>query len=410
MRNHWRMVCCLIGVSTLYGLAGCAMGQPYYAAPQFPQYVQYPQTAPPVTPVVPAPQVTLNADQLDQLLGPIALYPDPLLSLIFPASTFPQDVAAAAQWLAAMPNPTEDAINAQSWDASIKGLVHYPTVLNMMAGQLDWMQAVGAAFVNQQQDVMDCIQRLRGHAQAANNLQNSAQVQIVNDDGCIRVEPVDPNMIYVPQYDPNLVYFGPCPITFGIGFPIGLWCDNDFDWHHHGIVVGAGWYQGWHHPEAWDRNPPAWNRRPAGWVAAPRAWARPPLRPAPRLSPAAVSRLRLDQPRRVLGVYPNPDMGRRLPAPAIGREPTPEPGRGAFDAAQSRADVQHAEQRAHPGPVEAAPARARERAEPAPREPERTPPQRETPAPQPERSSVYSGGSSNETRADSDRGNASSHR
>ena len=91
------------------------------------------------------------------------------------------------------------------------------------------------------------------------------------DAGAIRIEPVDPDMIYVPQYDPNLVYVTACPISFGIGFPIGLWCDDDFDWNHRYIVIGGGWYNGWRHPVEWDQHPPAWNRHPAGWVPAPQA-------------------------------------------------------------------------------------------------------------------------------------------
>lgn len=134
MRKRGRMIWCLLGLATFFGAAGCAVAQSGYEAPQYPQYpqyVQYPQAAPPVTPGVPAAQVTLSSDQIDQLLAPIALYPDPLLSLIFPAATYPQDLAAAAQWLAATPAPTEADIAAQAWDESIKGLVHYPTALQI---------------------------------------------------------------------------------------------------------------------------------------------------------------------------------------------------------------------------------------------------------------------------------------
>ena len=160
MQKQWRMIACLAAMASLYWLGGRDAAQaqaepwksdinadiPYVGrgaaqaqveAPQYPQYVQYPQGAPPVMPGVPAAAVTLTADQIAQLLGPIALYPDPLLSLILPAATYPQDVAAAEQWLQATPNPTEADIAAQSWDASIKGLVHYPSVLTMMSDQIE---------------------------------------------------------------------------------------------------------------------------------------------------------------------------------------------------------------------------------------------------------------------------------
>ena len=106
---------------------------------------------------------------------------------------------------------------------------------------MDWTQAVGAAFLNQPQDVMDSVQRLRALAQANQNLQNTAQEQVVADDGAIRIEPVNPDVIYVPAYDPVLIYAQPCPVTFGIGFPIGLWFSNDFDWHQHWVIAGGGW-------------------------------------------------------------------------------------------------------------------------------------------------------------------------
>ena len=107
MRKQWPMIWCLTGMANLCWVGECALGQTNYESPQYPQYVQYPQGAPPVTPAVAGVQVTLTADKIDQLLGPVALYPDPLLSLIFPAATYPQDDIAAEQWLQATSNPTE---------------------------------------------------------------------------------------------------------------------------------------------------------------------------------------------------------------------------------------------------------------------------------------------------------------
>ncbi|MGO8704715.1 MAG: DUF3300 domain-containing protein [Candidatus Brocadiia bacterium] len=437
MQKQWRMIACLAAMASLYWLGGRDAAQaqaepwksdinadiPYVGrdaaqaqveAPQYPQYVQYPQGAPPVTPGVPAAAVTLSADQLAQLLGPIALYPDPLLSLILPAATYPQDVAAAEQWLQSTPNPTEADIAAQSWDASIKGLVHYPSVLAMMSGQMNWTGALGAAFLNQQQDVLACIQQLRAQAQAAQNLQTNPQEQVVADNGAIRIEPVDPEVIYVPQYDPDAVYAGACPVTYGEGYPIGLWCDDDFDWGGRCIVTGAGWYTGWHHPEEWDRHPPAWNRRPAGWAPAPRPWARQPLRPAPRLTSGVAARAGLNRAR---GATARPAAGAAR-APQIGNQRSPAATKNVFAATHTRSTVQRAVQRAGSTTKRAATTPAPRRSAPAPRPAARAPAPRAAPAraaprpaPQPARSSAFSGGSGGAARAQSARGNASaSHR
>jgi len=369
-------------------------------------------------PAVPVAEVMLTAVQIDHLLGPIALYPDPLLSLVFPAATYPQDVVAAEQWLQAAPNPTEADIAAQSWDDSIKGLVHYPTVLTMMSGQIDWTQAVGAAFLNQQKDVLSSVQRLRAQAQAAQNLQTNQQEQVVADDGAIRIEPVDPDMMYVPQYDPDQVYTTQYLVSFGDGFPIGLWCDDDFNWNQGYIVNGGGWYRGWRHPVAWDQHPPAWDRHPAGWVAAAKPWARASQRPAPRITSAVVSRLDLDRPRGTPAANPaalRTGTARQLPAPLpIGKQAAPAPSKNAFDPATSRTDVQRAVQRTHPTPAQPAatvrpPAAVQPR--PAPRATVSAPaPRSQAPAPRSAPSNAFGGGSAGATRAQSARGNASVRR
>jgi hypothetical protein len=279
--------------------------------------------------------------------------------------------------------------------------------------------------LNQQQDVMACIQQLRAQAQAAQNLQTNPQQQVVADNGAIRIEPVDPEVIYVPQYDPDAVYAGVCPVSFGDGYPIGLWCDDDFDWGGRCIVTGGGWYSGWHHPEEWDRHPPAWNRRPAGWAAAPKPWARAPLRPAPRLTSAVAAKAGLNRAR---GAAAAPRAGAAHGA-QVGKQSAPEASKNVFAGTQTRSAVQHSVQRAgstasraaataaprrsapapRAAPARAAPAprAAPARAAPAPR----AAPARAAPQPAPARSSAFSGGSGGAARAQSARGNASaSHR
>lgn len=196
----------------------------------------------------------LSPDQLDQILGPIALYPDPLLSEILPAATFPTEVVEADRYLSAGGDP--NAVDQQPWDPSVQALAHYPTVLQWMDNNLPWTTEVGQAFINQQQDVMDSVQRLRTEAYNEGNLQSTAQQQVDDDNGDIEILPADDSDIYLPDYQPGAIYSqAGYPITFGTAFPIGVWLYGDFDWRHHHIVY-------------WDHDHP----RPAGW------WHQTPLR------------------------------------------------------------------------------------------------------------------------------------
>ncbi|MGA2230268.1 MAG: DUF3300 domain-containing protein [Tepidisphaeraceae bacterium] len=387
MRKTFRRTRSLIVVAALGGAVGLVMAQDD-DAPQYPQYVQYPEGAPPVTPALDAAPVLLAPDQMDQLLAPIALYPDPLLSLIFPAATYPQDIVAAEQWLSSAPTPTETNIDAQNWDGSIKALVHYPTVLKMMSDQIDWTQALGAAFLNQQADVLASVQRLRAQARADGSLQDTQQAQVVADGNDLLIEPVDPNVIYVPTYNPEVVYTGAYPIDWGASYPIGIWCDNGFDWGGGYIVVGAGWYYGWHHPPDWDRNPPQWFRQHRGWAPHPQRWARAPRGAAPVLTSEVAARVHLG--------------GARVQPGVVRGAPAREPSANIFDPVVNRGDVQRAVQRARPA---AAPPVQRVQ-EAAPRQQ----PEYRPPPPAPVRaapSGAFGGGSAADARAASARGQAS---
>jgi uncharacterized membrane protein YgcG len=189
-------------------------------------------------------------EQLDNLLAPIALYPDPLLAQILLAATFPDQVDEAARFCRGGANP--DDIDTQAWDVSVKALAHYPTVLYMMADSLDWTTAMGQAYVNQTGDVMASIQRLRQEARNAGNLVTTPQQDVEVDDGNIEIWPAQPQFFYLPTYDPGLVFFGSggvyggSVITFGGGFPIGVWLNDDFDWKHRHI-----YYHGWRDGHGW---------------------------------------------------------------------------------------------------------------------------------------------------------------
>jgi hypothetical protein len=207
-----------------------------------------------VPPPMPAYQ-SQTASQLDQLLGPIALYPDPLIAQILPASTVPTQVVLADRYVSGGGDPNQ--IDQQPWDPSVQALARYPSVLKWMDDNLNWTTELGQTFLNQQPDVMSSIQRLRASANNLGNLQSTPQQQVVNDGGNIEIVPADPQVIYVPVYQPDVVYYqtgyGSPFITFGIGFAIGGWLDCDFDWGHRNII-----YWGHDHPRPsnWWHEPP----------------------------------------------------------------------------------------------------------------------------------------------------------
>jgi hypothetical protein len=180
------------------------------------------ESSPPPQQQQPAAQ-PLSAQQLDQLVAPIALYPDNLLGQILTASTYPLETVMAARWSAANPNvkghELEDAMQQQSWDPAIKALTSVPQVLAMMNDKLDWTQALGDAYLSQPDDIAAAVQRLRLKADAAGNLQTAGQQRVrrvrapqpLIIDGrpepeYIEIEPIDPDVVYVPIYDPYVVY------------------------------------------------------------------------------------------------------------------------------------------------------------------------------------------------------------
>lgn len=187
-----------------------------------------------------------TADQLDNLLSPIALYPDPLLAQVLPAATFVDQVDEAARWVRA--NGT-NGIDDQDWDVSVKAVAHYPEVIIMMADKLDWTTALGQAYVYQSTDVMISVQRLRALAQSQGNLDSTPQQQVVADAGYIQIIPAQPQYIYVPVYDPTIIFFRRASfgfgITFGSPFLIGVWLNRDCDWRGRRVFYtgwqGGGW-------------------------------------------------------------------------------------------------------------------------------------------------------------------------
>jgi hypothetical protein len=261
---------------------------PAYAAvaQQTPSTQQMPTAPPAAVAGQPQPersdQPLLKQQQLDQLVAPIALYPDPLLSNVLIASTYPLEVVQADRWLKQNQNLKGDQLKAaasqQPWDDSIKALIATPSVLDTMSSQLDWTQKLGDAVLAQQTDVMDSVQRLRARAQSSNKLTTTPQQKVtVKQDGgrqVIAIEPATPDSIYVPYYDPAVVY-GAWPysdyppyywgypsyipgaviatgLAFGAAYGIArwnYWNNGGFGWGRGDIYAGGG-----ARAEAWRHN------------------------------------------------------------------------------------------------------------------------------------------------------------
>ncbi len=192
-------------------------------------------------------------EELDSLLAPIALYPDPLLAQILPASTYPEEVGDAEAWLSR--GGDVSSIDEQDWAESVRAIAHYPDILHMMAGNLDWTANLGDAFLNQPEDVTNSIQRLRWRARAVGNLVSNAEQTVIIDGDYIQIVPAQPQYLYVPQYDTSAVYvqaptYSPF-VTFGFGLVIGSWLSMDFDWGRHHVI-----YHGWDRPGWVDNSRP----------------------------------------------------------------------------------------------------------------------------------------------------------
>src|SRR5256886_1013521 len=165
---------------------------------------------------------TLPPGDLDSLVAPIALYPDQLLAQTLAASTYPLEIVQLQQWMNNNKNlkgqALADAAAKQPWDPSIQSLVMFPDVVQRMAGNIQWTTDLGNAFLAQQSDVMDAVQRLRGKAQGTGNLKTSAQSVVRTETvssgkQVIEIQQANPDVVYVPSYDPQVVY-GPAPVEY----------------------------------------------------------------------------------------------------------------------------------------------------------------------------------------------------
>jgi hypothetical protein len=203
----------------------------------------------------------LSAEQLHQLVAPIALYPDALVAQILAASAYPTQIVEANRFLKENPNLRGQELGAevdrQDWDPSVKALCQFPSVVSNMDRDLSWTQELGDANYNQSADVMQAIQVMRHKAQDAGNLRTTPQQRVYDRDDQVQIDPADPDTVYVPQYNPAYVYgypvgvwpgfypwwgFGGPYISFGFGFPIAPFFG--FGWGWHGWGIGWGFHGG----------------------------------------------------------------------------------------------------------------------------------------------------------------------
>jgi hypothetical protein len=202
---------------------------------------------------------TLPPEQIDSLVAPIALYPDPLLSQVLVASTYPLEIVQADRWLKQNSNlkgtSLTDAAAKQPWDPSIQALVLFPEVLSQMDQNIGWTTDLGNAFLAQETDVMDAVQRMRQQAEQSGKLKSTPQQTVADSNGYIEIQPSNPQVIYVPQYVPAAVWgppaYYPYPaivypstgalvatgiVSFGVGIAVGALVSGGGGW---------GWNCGW---------------------------------------------------------------------------------------------------------------------------------------------------------------------
>jgi len=354
--------------------------------------------------------------ELDQMLAPIALYPDPLLSQVLMASTYPLEVVEAARWSRANPGLQGDAavrmVQERDWDPSVKSLVAFPQILRRMDENLEWTRSLGEAFMVQEPVVMETVQALRRRAQAAGQLVSDDRVRVVEEAQSILVVPANPQLIYVPYYDPWVAYgpwwwpayppiaWAPWPgyvRAYRPGLSVGFWWGAPVGISVGFFFGGVDWYQRQVRvvhvnnyyvrpvvtqqrtailaPGRWQHDP--WHRRGAAY--------RDPVARQQFATQAPLRELRRDEQRR--------NVTAPLPAPAA-RTETPRTAAPRIDAPRAalRQDDQRQgfqrppESRREMNRVERQPELRRQETRPAPASPpsaERMPPARVERAPMP---------------------------
>jgi len=234
----------------------------------------------------PAASGKFSREELAQMLAPVALYPDVLLSQVLMASTYPLEVIEADRWLGRNPGlkdeALDDALIDQSWEPSVKALCHFPSVLALMSDRITETTNLGNAFLAQEGEVMETVQDLRARARAQGYLASTANQNVIVEKETIIIEPADPRVIYVPYYNPYYVYgpwwypgyppyyWGPPGVSIGIGisywpgfyfsFAFGSWCY--FDWPHRYLYLDARHQPRYVRHDRWISRPGRWQHLP----------------------------------------------------------------------------------------------------------------------------------------------------
>jgi uncharacterized protein DUF3300 len=218
----------------------------------------------------PTPPARLSLQELQQLVAPIALYPDALVAEVLAASMYPTEIVEADRWMQDHSDlkgeKLADEVNKQSWDPSVKALTQFPSVLENMDKNLSWTSTLGDAYANQQQDVTDAVQIMRQKARNAGRLNSNEQQKVTTQGNTVIIKPANPEVVYVPAYDPWLVYGAPIvayagwypvpgiffagpTMSFGVGFGIGSfggfgwgWNHWGYDWHRRSVIYNHNTY------------------------------------------------------------------------------------------------------------------------------------------------------------------------
>lgn len=198
----------------------------------------------------PAAGPVFNQEELDQILAPIALHPDALVSQILMASTYPLEVVLADRFAKQNANLKGDALTKalekQDWDPSVKSLVNFPQVLTMMSEKLDWTQKLGDAFLEDQKKVLETIQSLRAKARASGNLQTTKEQTVIVEEKIIKIESPNPQVVYVPTYNPTVVYGAwPYPAYPPYSYYPPGYVAGSMMWFGAGMAMGAAWGYAW---------------------------------------------------------------------------------------------------------------------------------------------------------------------
>src|SRR5262245_16951615 len=246
------------------------------------------QVGAPADTATPTESAPISENEIKSLVAPIALYPDNLVALVLAASTFPDQVAIADYWLQQNKNlkgnARVQAVDKQFWNASVKGLTQFPTVLHNMATSLSWTSRLGDAYHNQKSEVMAAVQTLRAQAKAAGNLKSTPQMTVEQQSPqTIVIQPANQQVVYVQQYNPAVIYGYPyvtpgysaadvaaaSAISFGTGVALGSWASSGWGWHtwgtdwaggavvynHNTFIGNTAWhggYAGAYHPYRYD--------------------------------------------------------------------------------------------------------------------------------------------------------------